>query len=204
MAVCRIVATLTSLNLCTIASAQDTELIDGTIVFVDEDSGLQCGAVNTINADFMIRSCDRRLILLSGDDRATPYTVDLNYDVFHDDGTPSGYVRFATDRDNFRQVFWLTDGAILDSDPNKVLRYDSANDTLTVATAETQDEEGNVSVIAIEPVNVQGTECNPSAQFDGNDELLCARACGSGGFMASALLMFGLAGLRVRTRRPNC
>ena len=55
---------------CQAASAQQADdfgLIDGSILFVDAESDSRCAAVNTFNADFFIRSCDRRLILLSGE-----------------------------------------------------------------------------------------------------------------------------------------
>lgn len=173
------------------ATAQQTDfgLIDGSVVFLDEDGDSRCAAVNTFNADFFIRSCDRRLILITGDDRETPYFVDADYNVSAQDGSAAGRIRFATDNDGFRQVFWLSDEGFPEG-PNLVLNYVSETDELVVATIAGQDGQQ----VPLEPINVRETQCDPLATFDGGDELLCPRTCGTGGAGASLMmvLMFGL------------
>ncbi len=187
---------------CRDAMAQRADnfgLIDGSILFVDEESDSRCAAVNTFNADFFIRSCDRRLILLTGDDRATPYVVDAGYNVTHLDGTAAGRIRFATDNDGFRQVFWLSDDSFAEG-ADLVLNYISETDTLGVATVAGQEGEQ----IPLSPINISQTECDPLATFDGGEELLCARTCGVGAAGASLMLslMFGFTAARKGRRRP--
>ncbi len=187
---------------CRSAAAQQGDafgLIDGSILFIDEDSDSRCAAVNTFNADFFIRSCDRRLILLSGDDRETPYLVDEAYSVTHQSGSPAGAIRFATDNDGVRQVFWLSDSSFAEG-ADLVLNYVSETNTLAVATVAGQDGEQ----IPLSPINISQTECDPLASFDGGEELLCPRTCGVGAAGASLMLslFFGCtAALRPR-RRP--
>jgi hypothetical protein len=161
------------------ASAQDIGLIDGTIIFLDGDSNARCAAVNTINADFIIRSCDRRLVLLRGEDRETPYLVDESYSVLREDGEPAGRIRFATDNEGFRQVFWLSDDNFPEGE-DFVLRYNTATDQLSVETVAGQNNE----IIPVAPINVTGTECDPLVSFDGDMEVLCPQPCGTGGLPA--------------------
>jgi len=176
--------------------ADDFGLIDGSILFVDAESDSRCAAVNTFNADFFIRSCDRRLILLSGDDRETPYVVDDNFNVTRLDGTEAGRIRFATDNDGFRQVFWLSDRNF-DEGPDLVLTYITETDQLAVASIAGQDGEQ----VSLAPLNVRQTECDPLVSFDGGDELLCARACGAGAVAPGLLLTLTLACAAARRRR---
>lgn len=166
-------------------------LIDGSIVFIDEQSDSRCAAVNTFNADFFIRSCDRRIILLSGDDRETPYTVDEEFNVFRLDGTESGRIRFATDNDGVRQVFWLSDRNF-EEGPDLVLNYITDTDQLAVATVAGQEGQQ----VPLAPINVSMTECDPLASFDGGDELLCPRTCGAGGASLLLGMMFSLVAVR--------
>ncbi len=189
---------------CRNAAAQQGDafgLIDGSILFVDAESDSRCAAVNTFNADFFIRSCDRRLILLSGDDRETPYVVDEGFSVTHLDGSAGGRIRFATDNDGVRQVFWLSDDSFAEG-PDLVLNYISESDTLAVATVAGQEGEQ----IPLAPINISQTECDPLASFDGGDELLCPRTCGLGAAGASLMLTFmlGFTAARrgQRRRRP--
>ena len=190
---------------CRSALAQRADafgLIDGSILFIDPQSDSRCAAVNTFNADFFIRSCDRRLILLSGDDRETPYVVDQDFNVTHLNGSPAGAIRFATDNDGVRQVFWLSDDSFAE-DADLVLNYISENDTLEVATVAGQEGEQ----IPLSPVNISQTECDPLVSFDGGDELLCPRACGVGAVGAGLMLtlMFSFTAARKgrrRRRRP--
>jgi len=190
-----------ALAVCSSASAQQAEfgLIDGSIIFLDEQSDSRCAAVNTFNADFFIRSCDRRMILLSGEDRETPYAVDQAYDVFRLDGVPAGRIRFATDNDGLRQVFWLSDRTFPEG-PDLVLNYVVETDQLNVATVVGQDGEP----VPLSPINVSNTECDPLAAFDGNDEVLCPRTCGVGsaGSLLMTSLLFALACTRRRVARP--
>ena len=200
-----LVASIGCALFCRSAMAQRADnfgLIDGSILFVDEESDSRCAAVNTFNADFFIRSCDRRLILLSGDDRETPYGVDETYNVTHLDGTAAGRIRFATDNDGFRQVFWLSDDSFAEG-PDLVLNYISETDTLAVATVAGQEGEQ----IPLSPINVSQTECDPLASFDGGEELLCPRTCGLGAAGASLMLplMLGFTAARrgLRRRQPQ-
>ena len=177
---------------CRSAMAQRADafgLIDGSILFIDPQSDSRCAAVNTFNADFFIRSCDRRLILLSGDDRETPYVVDQDFNVTHLNGSPAGAIRFATDNDGVRQVFWLSDDSFAE-DADLVLNYISENDTLEVATVAGQEGEQ----IPLSPINISQTECDPLASFDGGEDLLCPRTCGLGaggaGLMLTVMLGF--------------
>ena len=186
---------------CRNAAAQQPDafgLIDGSILFVDEESDSRCAAVNTFNADFFIRSCDRRLILLSGDDRETPYVVDAGYNVAHLNGSPAGAIRFATDNAGVRQVFWLSDDSFAEG-PDLVLNYISETDTLAVATVAGQEGEQ----IPLSPINISQTECDPLASFDGGEELLCPRTCGVGAAGAGLMLtlMLGFAAARRGLRR---
>jgi len=186
---------------CQSATAQQADnfgLIDGSILFVDEESNSRCAAVNTFNADFFIRSCDRRLILLSGDDRETPYVVDAGFSVTHLNGSPAGAIRFATDNDGARQVFWLSDDSFAEG-ADLVLNYISETDTLAVATIAGQEGEQ----IPLSPINVRSTECDPLASFDGGEELLCPRTCGVGAAGASLVLtlMLGFTAARRGRRR---
>ena len=132
--------------------ADDFGLIDGSILFVDAESDSRCAAVNTFNADFFIRSCDRRLILLSGQDRETPYVVDEDFNVTRLDGTEAGRIRFATDNEGFRQVFWLSDRNFAEG-PDLVLTYITETDQLSVASIAGQDGEQ----VALAPINVSQT-----------------------------------------------
>ncbi len=187
---------------CRNAAAQQGDafgLIDGSILFVDAESDSRCAAVNTFNADFFIRSCDRRLVLLSGDDRLTPYVVDAGFNVTHINGSPAGAIRFATDNDGVRQVFWLSDGSFAEG-ADLVLNYISETDTLAVATVAGQEGEQ----IPLSPINISQTECDPLASFDGGEELLCPRTCGVGAAGASLMLalMFGFTAARRSRRRP--
>lgn len=172
-------------------------LIDGSILFLDEDSDSRCAAVNTFNADFFIRSCDRRLILITADDRETPFVVDEGFNVSSDDGSPAGRIRFATDNDGLRQVFWLSDENFPEG-PDFVISYISATDQLSVATVAGQDGEA----IPLQPVNISQTQCDPFATFDGGTELLCPRTCGVLG-TAPLLACTMLVGLRLRSPRRN-
>ncbi len=186
---------------CRDATAQRADnfgLIDGSILFVDEESDSRCAAVNTFNADFFIRSCDRRLILISGDDRETPYVVDAGFNVSHLSGSPAGAIRFATDNDGVRQVFWLSDSSFAEG-PDLVLNYISETDTLEVATVAGQEGEQ----IPLSPINISQTECDPLASFDGGDELLCPRTCGVGAAGAGLMLalMFSFTAARKGQRR---
>lgn len=176
--------------------ADDFGLIDGSILFVDAESDSRCAAVNTFNADFFIRSCDRRLILLSGDDRETPYSVDEDFNVTRTDGTEAGRIRFATDNDGFRQVFWLSDRNFAEG-PDLVLTYITDTDQLAVASIAGQDGEQ----VPLAPLNVSQTQCDPLVSFDGGDELLCARACGAGAAAPGLLLSLTLACAAARRRR---
>ena len=176
--------------------ADDFGLIDGSILFVDAESDSRCAAVNTFNADFFIRSCDRRLILLSGDDRETPYVVDEDFNVTHLDGTEAGRIRFATDNEGFRQVFWLSDRNFAEG-PDLVLTYITETDQLSVASIAGQDGEQ----VPLAPINVSQTECDPLVSFDGGDELLCARTCGAGAIAPGLLFSLTLACTAVRRRR---
>ncbi len=179
--------------------ADDFGLIDGSIVFVDQQSDSRCAVVNTFNADFFIRSCDRRLILLTGDDRETPYEVDEEFNVMRIDGSEAGRIRFATDNDGIRQVFWLSDRNF-EEGPDLVLNYIIDTDQLAVATVAGQDGEQ----VPLAPINVSQTECDPLVTFDGGDELLCPRTCGVGAGGASLLLgmLFSLIAAR-RGKRPQ-
>ena len=186
---------------CRSAIAQQADafgLIDGSILFIDEESDSRCAAVNTFNADFFIRSCDRRLILLSGDDRETPYVVDAGFNVTHLDGTVAGRIRFATDNTGVRQVFWLSDDSFAE-DAGFVLNYISETDTLAIATVAGQEGEQ----IPLSPINISQTECDPLASFDGGDELLCPRTCGLGAAGAGLMLtlMLGFTAARRGQRR---
>ncbi len=184
---------------CQAASAQQADdfgLIDGSILFVDAESDARCAAVNTFNADFFIRSCDRRLILISGDDRETPYLVDDDFNVTRTDGSDAGRIRFATDNDGFRQVFWLSDRNFAEG-PDLVLAYVTDTDQLTVASIAGQDGEQ----VPLAPINVSQTECDPLVSFDGGDELLCARTCGAGAAAPGLLLSLTLACFATRRRR---
>ncbi len=188
---------------CRTATAQQADafgLIDGSILFVDDESDSRCAAVNTFNADFFIRSCDRRLILLSGDDRETPYVVDEGYNVTHLTGSSAGVIRFATDNEGIRQVFWLSDNSFAEG-TDLVLNYISETDTLAVATVAGQEGEQ----IPLSPINISQTECDPLASFDGGDELLCPRTCGLGAAGASLTLtlMLGFTAARRGQRRRN-
>ncbi len=184
------------------AQQSDFGLIDGTIVFLDEQSNSRCAAINTFNADFMIRSCDRRIVLLSGEDRLTPYEVDTGYNVFGPDEAPAGRIRFATDNDGLRQVFWLSDDGFT-AGPNLVLNYIVESDSLTVATVAGQDGEQ----IPLSPINISNTQCDPLNSFDGEPEVLCERVCGMGALIPSLMLTLMLAwrpsGGRRRRRRPT-
>ncbi len=188
---------------CRNATAQQADnfgLIDGSILFIDEESDSRCAAVNTFNADFFIRSCDRRLILLSGDDRETPYVVDDGFTVTHLDGSAGGRIRFATDNDGVRQVFWLSDDSFAEG-PDLVLNYISESDTLAVATVAGQEGEQ----IPLAPINVSQTECDPLASFDGGEELLCPPTCGVGAAGAGLMLtlMLGFTTARRGRRRVS-
>ena len=187
---------------CRSATAQQADafgLIDGSILFIDQESDSRCAAVNTFNADFFIRSCDRRLILLSGDDRETPYVVDAGFNVTHLDGTVAGRIRFATDNAGVRQVFWLSDDSFAEG-ADLVLNYISETDTLDVATVASQEGEQ----IPLSPINVRQTECDPLASFDGGEDLLCPRTCGlgAGGAGLMLTLMLGFTAAR-RGRTPR-
>ncbi len=184
---------------CRNATAQQANnfgLIDGSILFIDEETPTRCAAVNTFNADFFIRSCDRRLILLSDIDRETPYVVDAAYNVTHLDGTARGRIRFATDNDGARQVFWLSDDSFPEGE-DLVLNYISESDTLEVATVAGQEGEQ----LPLSPINVRQTECDPLASFDGGDELLCARTCGLGAAGAGLMLTLMLGFTAARRSR---
>ena len=188
---------------CSTATAQQGDnfgLIDGSILFIDSESDSRCAAVNTFNADFFIRSCDRRLILLSGDDRTAPYVVDEGFNVTNLSGAPAGAIRFATDNDGVRQVFWLSDGSFAEG-ANLVLNYLSESDTLAVATVAGQEGEQ----VPLAPINVSQTQCDPLASFDGGTELLCPRTCGVGTAGAALMLtvMLGFAAARRGRRRPK-
>lgn len=182
-----------------VASAQQADdfgLIDGSILFVDAESDSRCAAVNTFNADFFIRSCDRRLILISGEDRETPYFVDDDFNVTRADGTEAGRIRFATDNEGFRQVFWLSDRNFAEG-PDLVLTYITETDQLSVASIAGQDGEQ----VALAPINVSQTECDPLVSFDGGDQLLCARACGTGTVAPGLLFSLTLSCVAARRRK---
>ncbi len=186
-----VIAALVVLILCQVSTgiAQEKNLnfglINGSIVFLDPDSNSTCGAINTFNADFFIRSCDRRLILLTGDDRVIPYYVDTDYNVFRDDGVAAGRLRFATDNDGFRQVFWLSDSTFPEGE-DFILNYIEATDQLAVATYHDPQTD---QVLPLQPANISQTQCDPSVKFDGSTEVLCPTFCGSG----SESTLFGIA-----------
>ncbi|MCG3137019.1 MAG: hypothetical protein HJJLKODD_00860 [Phycisphaerae bacterium] len=177
--------------------ADDFGLIDGTIVFIDPEGDSRCAAVNTFNADFFIRSCDRRIVLVTSDDRLTPYIVDENYIVTRDGGAPAGHIRFATDNEGFRQVFWLSDDNFAEG-ADFVLQYDLETDTLSVASALGQDGQ----VILLAPINLRDTNCDPSVNYDGDKVVLCSRTCGIGtGAATLALCLSFTAGRSLFRRR---
>ncbi len=171
------------------------DVLDGIIVFVDGEGDGRCAAVNTINADFFIRSCDRRLVLLRGNDRPVPFTVTRGFDVFHDSGQAAGKLRFASDRDGFRQVFWLSDTNFPEGE-DLVLRYNTETDQLSVEVIEGQGAE----MIPVRPINVTGTQCNPTVTFDGDETLLCRRTCGLSSIGTMLAMTLGLGLLSWRTR----
>lgn len=173
--------------MATLAQQDSFGLIDGSIVFLDAESDARCAAVNTFNADFFIRSCDRRLILITGDDRETPYMVDEDYTVFRIDGAPAGRIRFATDNDGLRQVFWLSDSTFPEG-PNLVLNYVEDTDQLAVASVVGQEGEE----VPLAPINVRDTQCDPLGTFDGGDDLLCERTCGLQNFSLMLMTFLGL------------
>ncbi|HEY3242413.1 MAG TPA: hypothetical protein VGM03_03595 [Phycisphaerae bacterium] len=162
----------------------------GIILLDDADSGSLCGLINSLRHEFVIRTCDRQLIFVTGANQPTGFFADGNFNVTRGaGGTPAGQIRYASDAGGFRTAFWLTDdGVVQDYDPNS-------------GTVQPGTNNGN----PVLPGQVQtgGEFCDPGNRLDGTASCPQPRApCGAGG-ISSMILLSGMFTMGL-LRRSHC
>jgi hypothetical protein len=150
---------------------------EGIILLDDAESGSLCGLINTLRHEFVIRTCDRQLLFVTGPNEPTGFFVDNNFNVTRGaGGTPAGVIRYASDAGGFRTAFWVTDDGIVQD-------YDPSSGTVQPGTSD-----GNP--VMPSAVQTGGMFCDPGNRLDGTASCPQPRApCGAGGI--SAMIMLG-------------
>ena len=90
-------------------------------VFENPDVSSQCGVVNTggeqTGLEFVVRSCDGALVLVTGDDVGFANTYVTLDGVVEIDGEFAGYVEYYEDADGYFTLWWVNeDGRVMDFD----------------------------------------------------------------------------------------
>lgn len=95
-------------------------------VYMDDDSESECGVINTVEQELVVRECDDALVIVTDADRVIPNSyVDDDGNVFLN-GQAFGFIAFDLDGDEYRTLWWiLDDESIVDYDEATNIAYQS-------------------------------------------------------------------------------
>jgi len=86
-------------------------------VWESDEVESRCGVINTTELEFTVRTCDRALVLITGQDLGFSNALVTEDGEVLINGESSGYISYQEDGEGFFTLWWITeDGFIIDFD----------------------------------------------------------------------------------------